>query len=151
MSASLQRASMSFVDFDGHTELLAYHWVLSDGGRATSRRPAQRNDCTVRALVIARGLSYDGAYDCLKAAGRKCSRGFDFARWMSRQTWATKLSFPARKGERCMTLAAFCGSHPEGTFIVRVAKHVLAVKDGVAYDSFENRPDRCVYCAWAVL
>jgi hypothetical protein len=47
-----------------------------DGDRQRSKRPRQRNDCTVRAIAIACALSYDSAYDLLlKADVRKCSRG----------------------------------------------------------------------------
>lgn len=38
-------------------------WVKSDAGRSESRRPRQKNDCTVRALALALELRYDDAYD----------------------------------------------------------------------------------------
>ena len=47
---------------------------LNDGGRQHSKRPRRRNDCTVRAIAIVCALSYDSAYELLKANGRKCSR-----------------------------------------------------------------------------
>jgi hypothetical protein len=148
--ASLRRAVMSVVDFDRSVRCLEYTWVNSDGGRSTSKRKAQKNDCTVRALAIARQLPYDDAYDILKEAGRKCGRGFDFVKWIETQPWATKISFPAVKGKPRMTPAQFCRDYPKGTYILRVTKHVVAVRDGVVFDTFENRPDRCVYTAWAV-
>lgn len=49
-------------------------YVRCDAGRSASRRPRQKNDCTVRALALARGLTYDEAYDTLKAAGRGLRR-----------------------------------------------------------------------------
>ena len=90
------------------------------------------------------------AYDILKDAGRKCGRGFDFVKWVGSQPWATKIAFPAVKGQRRMTPAQFCRDYPKGTYILRVTKHVFVVRDGIIYDTFENRPDRCVYCAWAI-
>lgn len=150
VGALVRRAVMSCVGFDRSVQRLEYPWVLSDGGRSQSKRSAQKNDCTVRALAIARGLPYDEAYDILKDAGRKCSRGFDFVRWIATQPWATKIAFPAAKGQRRMTPAQFCIDHPRGTFILRVSKHVFAVVDGVVHDTFENRPDRCVYTAFRV-
>ena len=150
MTLNLRRAVMSTVDFDKSVRSLEYFWVNSDGGRSISKRPAQKNDCTVRALAIARNLPYDDAYDILKEAGRKCSRGFDFVGWMSEQSWATKLAFPAVKGQRRMSPAQFCRDYPIGHYILRVSKHVIAVKDGVIFDTFENRPDRCVYSAWSI-
>lgn len=141
---------MSLVDFDRRAHRLEYTWICTDGGRASSTRPKQKNDCTVRALAIARNLPYDDAYDVLKDAGRKCGRGFDFVKWIDAQPWATKISFPAVKGQRRMTPAQFCQDFPRGIFILRVTKHVLVVKEGVVYDAFENRPDRCVYACWSV-
>ena len=146
----LLRAVMSLVGFDRAVQRLEYPWVSHDAGRANSSRPRQRNDCTVRALAIARSMSYDDAYDLLKDAGRKCSRGFHFGDWVEAQPWAKKISFPAIKGQRRMNPARFVVDFPEGRYILRVAKHVFAVVDGVAYDTFENAPDRCVYCAWKI-
>lgn len=145
-----RRVAMSLVDFDRRVYRLEYPWVCTDGGRSSSARPKQQNDCTVRALAIARDLPYDEAYDILKDAGRKSGRGFDFVKWVASQPWATKISFPAVKGKRRMTPAQFCRDYPKGIFILRVTKHLIAVRDGVIYDAFENRPDRCVYAAWAV-
>lgn len=150
MPSLLRRVIMSFVDFDRTVHCLEYSWINLDGGRSTSKRKAQKNDCTVRALALARDLPYDEAYDILKDAGRKCGRGFDFVKWVGSQPWATKIAFPAVKGQRRMTPAQFCRDYPKGTYILRVTKHVFVVRDGIIYDTFENRPDRCVYCAWAI-
>lgn len=65
----------------------------TDAGRAKSRRPRQKNDCTVRALALARSLHYDAAYDDLKKAGRGCSERFDrciYTAWHIErdETWA---------------------------------------------------------------
>lgn len=147
---SPRQVVMSLVDFDRRAQRLAYPWVCTDGGRASSSRPRQRNDCTVRALAIAGSLSYDDAYDLLKEAGRKCSRGFQFSAWLNRQGWAARISFPAVKGQRRMNPATFVQRFPKGRFICQVAKHVFAVIDGVVFDSFENRPDRCIYAAWEI-
>lgn len=141
---------MSLVDFDRRAHRLEYTWIYTDGGRASSSRPKQKNDCTVLALAIARNLPYDEAYDALKDAGRKCSRGFDFVKWIQTQPWATRIAFPAVKGQRRMTPAQFCRDFPKGTFILRLTNHLFVVKEGVVYDAFENRPDRCVYACWSV-
>lgn len=142
---------MSGVGFDRKPFCLSYPAILTDGGRAGSKRPRQKNDCTVRALALALDLAYDDAYDRLADAGRKCARGFAFPKWMNQQPWATKMSFPAVKGMPRMNPATFVKQFPQGRFICQVAKHVLVVLDGVVYDAFENRPDRCIYVAWAIV
>lgn len=122
----------------------------TDAGRAQSRRPRQKNDCTVRALALTRGMRYDAAYDQLKAFGRGCGERFDMARWLNGQSWANKIAFPAVKGQPRMNPAEFCRLHPSGTYICRVAKHVFAVIDGVVMDDRPVRADRCVYTAWRI-
>ncbi len=57
------------------------------------------------------------------------------------------LEFPARKGKPRMTGAEFCRKHPRGRFILRMANHVAAVKDGQVYDTWDST-GRCVYAAW---
>lgn len=147
---NIRIASMSGVDSDGKHYGLSYPWVCTDAGRAASKRPRQKNDCTVRALALVRDLPYDEAYELLKDAGRQCSRGFVFATWISKQAGIRKISFPAIRGQRRMTPSEFVIKHPQGRYICKVAKHVFAVIDGVVHDDFENAPDRCVYTAWQI-
>lgn len=128
-----------------------YPWTRTDAGRSDSRRPRQSNDCTVRALATACQLSYDAAYDILKDAGRSSGRRFRMQDWLDQQTWAKKISFPAVKGRPRMNVATFSRQYQHGTYIVRVAKHVFAVRDGVVFDDNHNRPDRCVYTAWRIV
>lgn len=124
---------------------------LDDGGRSTSRRPKQRNDCTVRAVAIAEGLEYDLAYDELKDAGRKSARTFRFTEWANKQPERfEKISFPAVKGQPRMNVERFCRQFPEGRFILNMAKHVMAVKDGVVYDADPPGFERCVYTAYRI-
>lgn len=144
------RVSLSGKDFAGNTYGLSYPWLASDAGRSASKRPKQKNDCTVRALATVMGLPYDEAYDILAEAGRKCSRGFAFPKWINAQPWAKKHSFPAVKGQRRMNPATFAQQFPRGRFICQVAKHVFAVVDGVLIDLHENAPDRCIYAAWEI-
>lgn len=130
--------------------VLQYPFRFSDGGRSLSKRPRQKNDCTVRAVAIAREMDYDSAYDLLADAGRKCARGFHLPEWLNDQSWAVKIPFQARKGEHRMNPATFCESYTDGRYICRTAKHVFAVIDGVLIDSWEQRPDRCIYTAWKI-
>ncbi len=125
----------------------------TDAGRAESRRPKQRNDCTVRALASVMAWPYDQAYDLVAAAGRKSGKPFR----MAPKTYLPQKDlpfttichiFPAKAGESRMALGRFCAEHPDGRFIVRVAKHVVAVINGIAYDEGSLDENRCVYRAW---
>ena len=142
------------------TWALSYPFILTDAGRSTSRRPKQKNDCTVRAVATVLGLSYDEVYDQMAHAGRQCNRRFHLLDWLESRNHdepghfvckTRRISFPAIKGKERMNLAEFCKQYPHGRYICRVAKHVFAVIDGVVYDTFENRCDRCVYLAWEIL
>lgn len=146
----VRESLMSGVGYDRIPYCLRYKWAHHDAGRSASRRPKQSNDCTVRAIALARGVPYDDAYDLLAAAGRKCNRGFHFKDWIKHQPWARKIPFPAIKGQPRMNPATFVEQFPVGTYICKVAKHIFVVKDGIVFDTFENRPDRCIYTAWHI-
>ncbi len=136
------------------TWMLKYPFSSTDSGRTNSKRPRQKNDCTVRALANTTDIDYDDAYDLVKSRGRKSHRGGEFPKARSDDaalgwtfTWG---SFPAVKGQSRMNPATFCEQFKTGRYIVRVAKHVFAIVDGVAYDTSPERPDRCIYGAWKV-
>lgn len=136
----------------GQQYLHAAPLKLSDAGRAQSRRPLQKNDCTVVALAHASGVDYDTCYDVLAKAGRKCARGFNFKAWAKTARfhgWRFReMSFPATKGMRRVNPATFALKHPEGRFVLRVSKHVMACVDGVIVDAYRSDGHRCVYGAW---
>lgn len=129
-----------------------YPFCQDDAGRGQSRRPKQSNDCTVRAVAKAGGFEYDMVYDLFMKSGRKAGRGFDLKSWAKKGViCGRKLVWSplqAVKGQPRMNIAKFTETHKTGTYILRVTKHVLAVIDGVVYDTFESRPDKCVYGYW---
>ena len=134
-----------------------YPFVYNDGGRATSKRPLQKNDCTVRALAIATGMPYDTVYDILKDAGRQCSGRFNIKQFLfephNQDFFNCKFhwqSFPAVKGECRMNPVAFSKQFNQGIYIAKTAKHVFTFIDGVAQDVEAERDDRCIYAAWKV-
>ncbi len=127
-----------------------YPFLYSDGGRSESRRPKQKNDCTVRAVAVALNEPYDTVYEWFKGEGRKCSKGFHIKDWLAKDGRFEKIPFPAIKGQKRMNPSKFCGEFKRGKYICRTAKHVFAVIDGVVHDTWEQRPDRCIYTAWEV-
>lgn len=128
-----------------------FPFVETDGGRKASTRSRQTNDCTVRAITVATGLSYDEVYDILADLGRKCSKGWGIPKQFDirgyRLQWQ---AFQAVKGERRMNPVRFCREYPKGRYIGRTAKHVFAVIDGTVYDLYKERDDRCIYGCWSV-
>ncbi len=135
--------------------MMAPAFRFTDAGRAGSKRPRQKDDCTVRAIASAADLAYDDAYDLLAAGGRVSSRRFDLRFWAPnhlangyRLCWRP---FQAVKGQTRMNPFQFCADFPRGRFIVRTAKHVFAIVDGVVLDTTAPRPDRCIYGTWELL
>lgn len=129
---------------------------MADGGRSTSKRPKQKQDCTVRALALATGVSYDVAYDFLMSWGRVSSQKFkmvDFLREAERSDITildhhlVRHVFLAVKGKKRMSVGEFPKGHPTGKYIICQAKHVSAVLSGVVCDE-EWNPERCVYTAY---
>jgi len=130
------------------------YYCHSDAGRSSSKRPKQRNDCTVRAYAIAAGLDYDTAYDELKDAGRGASRRFDWRSFATNKfEW---IPFQAVKGLKRTCVATAHDRTGDGAWILRTAKHVVAMVDGVVYDDTDDAEEiewlenRCVYGAWRV-
>lgn len=126
----------------------------------------ERNDCTVRALANASGISYYDAYAAFQKAGRKSNRGTRYNVWAplyksfgfnkmvaygetggvykrSIEMAVKGMDVEATNG---MTLGRFIKANPVGTFIVIVRKHALCVKDGVVYDSHKTAPGTRVVC-----
>jgi hypothetical protein len=126
-------------------------FLPTDAGRATSRSSRQANDCSVRTLALVRCLSYDDAYETLKAAGRTWSTKFKMTAWLDGQPWACGATFPASKGQRRMNPERFCADFPEGTWICKTATHVFVVRVGVVFDESPVGASRCIYRARRVI
>ena len=134
----------------------SYKFEFSDGGKKLSNRPLQKRDCAVRALAIATHTDYDVVYDTLAGAGRECNRGFHLQKWLPKQQGVfgytvEKLSFQAIRGESRMCIRQFIQDHQVGRYILRVSRHVIALIDGVVMDTFQSRPDKCVYTAFRLI
>jgi hypothetical protein len=127
---------------------VSYPFVKTDAGRTASRRPKQKNDCTVRALVHVTGEEYDVVYDRIAEAGRKSHGRFDLKKYLAADPRFKWVPFPAVAGQSRMNPPTFSRLHPKGKWIARTAKHVHAVIDGVHYDTDRLYDARCIYGAW---
>jgi hypothetical protein len=130
--------------------------IFTDAGRSYSFRPKQKNDCTVRAAAIVFDLPYDVAYHYLAAAGRKCGKVFPFKQFMESKEVTDfydilKQGFPAIKGQPRMNVEKFLKLHPNGSYVIKTAKQVIAVKEGMAYDDTPIDYKRCVYTSWTII
>lgn len=137
---------------------------------------AEKNDCVVRSLASATGVSYRTAHTfCKDEMGREDKKGVNnllmTTRFIKAEDEGLALDnkeFSIRKlgkkevknkyklhGEviwRKKTLKSFMQSHPKGTYLVLVAKHALTVKDGELLDWDNNKfePTRKVMDAYQI-
>lgn len=130
------------------------------------------HDCTVRALCVGAAIAYPAAWALLYAhQGIEKSNAFDlnalldqrlkdstFVRlanqnnhggWSREWTVKQGFSFPAVKGKPRMTPGAFARAHPKGRFILSLAHHNVAVREGIVIDIWDCTK-RCVYKAWEI-
>lgn len=119
----------------------------------------EKNDCTVRAISLAAGISYAEAHALLAAEGRKQGHGVHFKSMFI--PMLARLGFHAQRVNLHEIIATYPGVHsglknvtthhparfakvwPKGTFIMFTARHVLAIKDGVNHDWTKGRAIRC--------
>lgn len=135
---------------------------------------AEKNDCVVRSIAAATGVSYRTAHTfCKEEMGRENKKGTNNLLmtnvFLKAQDAGLKLgtkefdvyglkkeeikNLYKLKGEeiwRQKTLKSFMKSHPKGTYMVLVAKHALVVKDGELLDWENNKfePTRKVMGAY---
>lgn len=118
----------------------------------------ETNDCTVRALSIAAGISYEEAHALLAAEGRKNGKGIYFKSMFI--PILARLGFHAQRVALHEIIATYPGVHsglksvtthhparfakvwPKGTFMMFTPRHVLTIKDGVNHDWTKGRAIR---------
>lgn len=132
-------------------------FIKSDGGRSTSKRPKQKNDCTVKGAAIACRVPYDVAYDAIKALGRKCNDGA----WLPTgkktvrngillgHVWAWHGIPAPERGGKWPIVRDFVKTL-DGRGILRVSKHVIAFDDGKWFDDFNSYEFATVRGYWIV-
>lgn len=102
-------------------------------------------DCTVRAISVAEGVSWDKAYDELSISARKM-------RLMMNSVEAIE-EYLDERYERVpfytKTVGEFIDTHSKGTFLITMRGHITVLKDGVNYDTFDCR-NKVMWSAWYV-
>lgn len=102
-------------------------------------------DCTIRAISVAEGISWDRAYDKLSASAKKMGL-------MMSSVDAIE-EYLDRKYDRVKcysgTVGDFIDSHPYGTYLITMQGHITVLKEGINYDTFDSS-ERKLWCAWKV-
>jgi hypothetical protein len=107
------------------------------------------NDCAVRAIAKALGLTWEKAYVLLTTFG------YDMCDMPSANSvWGAVLrenGFSAKavpdKCPHCYTAEDFCKEWPKGTFVLGFGNHVATIVDGKLYDAWDSSKEIVLY-AW---
>ena len=114
----------------------------------TSKRIKEDRDCTVKALAIALGTSYERAHRHLELhCNRRRGRGIKSSLVLPKSLRNTPYKIGPYSSSNKVSLSTFCKNHPKGRFYVAVSGHAIAVVDGVVYD-YKDAPRRMV--KWAI-
>lgn len=128
--------------------ILIMQFCYHDGGRKEAGYRGEAGDCAVRAIAIAAQKPYKEVYNALfKMSGESPRRG------VCKDIIWTYMESIGWIWHPCMSIGSGCKVHlrkeelPAGRLVVRVSKHVVAVIDGVIYDTKNPARDgtRCVY------
>ena len=111
---------------------------------------AREEDCAVRAVSAALGISWDEAFDLIaenaKQMGATMNRN---AAWGSvlRQHGFRKQIIPNTCPD-CYSAEEFCIDHPEGVYVLGFDGHTAAVIDGTLLDTWDSSDEIPTYFWW---
>lgn len=103
-------------------------------------RKKEVNDCVIRAIAIATGMSWLDVYDDLYRVGRS-----EYDMMSSNAVWGLYLYqcgfepfLLPESCPRCITVREFARRFPHGRYIVGTGTHAIAVISGDYYDSWDS-------------
>jgi len=109
------------------------------------------NDCVVRAMSLAFNEDY-------LETRRKLN---EYKRFLNLDSYKSnsfiyqyleiyeRLIIPPIKGKPRMRAADFVEAYGDGTYIVKMAKHLACIKDGKLLDTWDSG-DKAIYTAWRI-
>lgn len=111
--------------------------------------PVNRNvgDCAVRAVSVALDVDWEKAFAMItKNAFLMADMPSSNAVWgaVLRQHGFKRYVIPNSCPE-CYTISQFAEDHPHGVYVVGTGNHVVTVRDGLIYDSWDSSNEIPVY------
>lgn len=103
------------------------------------------NDCTIRAISLAEGKSWNETYEELSDLAQYNGIILDDVRFI-------EPFLDSRYERQCVSdtyVGEFAEEHPRGVYLITMNSHITCCVDGIIYDTFDCR-DRIMWCAWKV-
>ena len=139
-------------------------WIYNDGGRKAAGYKGDTGDCVTRAIAIAGRMDYRSAYNMVSEhasheRAHKQRKGKSSARTgVYKPTTKRIMKALGWEWTPTMKIGSGCTVHlradelPSGRIVCVVSKHLVAVVDGVVFDTHDPRRGgkRCVYGYWSV-
>ena len=102
-------------------------------------------DCTIRALSVAEGISWDEAYDLLSNSARDLGLMISDVRAIEKFLDLRYYRVPIYE----KTVGEFMENHAEGIYLITMPGHISVLKNGINYDTFDPS-ERRIWSAWSV-
>ena len=104
------------------------------------------NDCSIRAISLAEGKTWDETYQELSYIAQRNGIILDDVNFI-------EPLLDSRYERMCyqrMTVGEFVEQNPNGTYLITMNGHITCAINGTIYDTFDCR-DRFMWCSWEVL
>lgn len=105
------------------------------------------DDCSIRAVSKALGVSWDDAHDLLADMSKKMGTimsNNDVISAVLRMHGFHKENLPCTHRE-CYTVREFAMDNPYGIYVVGTGSHVVTIIDGNFYDSWNSSDESIIY------
>lgn len=109
------------------------------------------DDCAVRAVAVALGISWDEAYLEISENARRMREMMhrNVAWWSVLRQHGFKRAVIPNTCPDCYSVADFCRDHPRGLYVLGFYhSHVAVVIDGCLIDSWDSRGELPIYYFW---
>lgn len=108
----------------------------------------QVNDCTVRAISLATGLTWDQAFEMLSRVAQEQAIMPDEVEYIDKYLKQRYERVCDCRG-RQITVGEFADTHPRGIFLITMSGHITCCIDGCVYDTFDPS-DRYLWDAYRI-
>lgn len=114
-----------------------------------NRNPVGANteDCAIRAVALALGISWDEAFDMIAVMAKSMGRPMhQDAAWgaVLRRSGFKRHIIPNTCPE-CYTIEDFCEDNPQGIFVLGTGTHAVTIIDGNYYDTWNSGNEIPIY------